>query len=77
MNNRGQFICVRYLPNAALLLVRKSRLMVTFLLLMLRFPSIGVSYHNNVVIGQPQRWICLWGAIILKIYKITEIVRVI
>ena len=43
MNNRGQFICVRYLPNAALLLVRKSHLMVTLLLLMLRFPSWGLS----------------------------------
>ena len=42
VNNRGQFISLRYFPNTALLLVRKSRLKVTFLLLILCLPSLGV-----------------------------------
>ena len=27
--------------------------------------SVHRGCHKNVVIGQPERWVCLWGAIIL------------
>ena len=46
VSNRGQFICVRYLPNAALLLVRKSRLMVTFLLLKWYYDQKIISFFS-------------------------------
>lgn len=52
VNNRGQFICVRYLPNAALMLVLKSCLMEIFLLLMLRFPG----SVEMCLLSQPPSW---------------------
>ena len=42
-NNRGQSIRVRYLPRAALELVRRPRFVIVSLLLLLRFLSVAVA----------------------------------
>ena len=58
VNNRGQFICVRYLPNAALMLVLKSCLMEIFLLLMLRFSgSVEMCLLSQQPSWQRRSWI--------------------
>ena len=37
--------------------------------------SVHRGCHNNVVIGQPERWVCLWGAIILMHVSEYEVQR--
>ena len=64
VNNRGQFICVRYLPNAAFVACSQVTPHGNFFVVDVAL-SVHRGCHNNVVIGQPERWVCLWGAIIL------------